>query len=152
MNTAINNNEILYKSKYNTYYATPDLFFDEDGQFDCSDHKHGRFRFAIDDQAHVIRIISNTTLVEYYAWLYDDNASGARDLETVYQIYAGPIFGYMKYCDEGRTYTYTRVEDKLYVYSADEVRAIYTIMDDGLLEDGSSYSNIMTKYDPSNIY
>ena len=148
INVAIENDELLYETRYNEYYASRDLFFHDNGMWHDTEHKHGRFRFLIDSQVHVIRIIDDTTLVEYYAWLYEKGASGAKGMDVVYKIYAGSIFGELNYCDDSKIMSYVKVDNKIVTSEG----TILTIMNGGLVEEGSSMSNIMEKYDPTEIY
>lgn len=148
INVAIENDELLYSTRYNDYYATRDLFFFDNGMWYDSDHKHGRFRFSISNYIFVIRIVDDTTLIEYSASLYDKNSYGTENEDIVYKIYAGSIFGELFYCAEGRMLTYTRIEDKIITSEAD----IYTIVDGGLVEEGHSMSDLMEKYDPTKTY
>ncbi len=153
INEAIRNDEVLYKTKYNTYIATRDLFFYENGMWNDTKWDHGRFRFYLLDQGKsqvpIIHIINNNTLALYYAWLYDANSPMEReDYENLYKFYAGPIFGEMVYRDFATIYTYSKVDNKIIVTNGD----IYTITEKGLIKEGSSSSSIMSKFDPNKTY
>ena len=69
--------------------------------------------------------------------------------EPIYKFYAGPIFGNMEYVTTGswNYYTYTYIDtNKIFVSNGD----IYTIVDSGLIKDGSS--GILSKYDPTKLH
>lgn len=153
INEAIRNEEVLYKTKYNTYIATRDLFFSENGMWHDTNWEVGRFRFYLWDQGKfqvpIIHIINNNTLALYYANLYDANSSMEReDDENLYKFYAGPIFKEMVYRDFAKLYTYSKVDNKIIVTNGD----IFTITEKGLIQEGSSSSNIMSKFDPNKLY
>ena len=149
INYAIEDNELLYESKYNKYYANRDLFFYDNGMWNDNGWEHGRFRFSIDSQVCIIHIIDETSLVKYYANLFDSKSNTTNELETVYKIYAGPIFGDLDYCGNGKLYTYYQIDNKIVLPSEGD---IYTIVNGGLLLEGDDYSNLMEKYDPNQRY
>jgi hypothetical protein len=68
--------------------------------------------------------------------------------DVVYRFYAGPIFGNMEYVGyDWSYYTYAYIADnKIAVSNGD----IYTIVDGGLIKDGSS--SILSKYDPTKLH
>lgn len=150
INQAIYDKEILssyyYGGSRHNYVASRDLFFYDDGMYSDSDAHFGRLRFKINSQVHSIRIIDNSTLVEYYAFLYEDGAYGANGMDAVYRINAGPVFGNMTYYDTGYYYTYIVADNKIIVSNGD----LYSITDGGLIKDGSS--SRLSKYDPSTRY
>ena len=144
LNDAINNNEVLSSYRYggqtHTYIASRDLFIGGDGMYSDSDAHFGRLRFSIQTPINAIRIVDDQTLIFYVAWLYEDGASSE---DVVYRLYAGSIFGNMTYYGSGSYYTYAKVENKIVVSNGD----IYTVVDGGLIKDGSSAK--WSKYDPS---
>jgi len=147
INEAINNNELLSSYKYggerHNYYATYDLFI-EDGRYSDSNAHFGRLRFSINYPIIVIQIVDKSTIKIYNPMLYKE---GYGDGEDVYKLYAGPIFGNLVYNDEPSYYTYTYIAtNKIALSNGD----IYTIVDGGLIEDGSS--NILSKYDPTKLH
>lgn len=150
INEAIRNNELLYTSEYTKekYYATPELFMNEEGMWTDFDHHHGRFRFYIKDILFpVIHIVNDNTLKMQSpsCFLYFE---GYGNGEEVYKLYAGPIFGNMAYiCYGWRTFTYTHLDtNKIIVSNGD----IYTIVNGGIIKDGSSV--ILTKYNPTILH
>ena len=145
INEAINNHELLEDyGKYGKYYATYDLFIDEYGCFTTSGQNCGRLRFSVDDVINVIRILDSNTLLFYVAWLYVD---GMGEGDELYKLYAGPIFGNLTYKGTPSYYTYTVVDNNKIVVSNGD---IYTIVDGGLIKDGSS--SIWSKYDPTKLH
>jgi len=144
LNEAINNGEVLSSYRYggqtHTYVASRDLFIDSDGMYNDSDAYFGRLRFSIQTLINAIRIVDDHTLVFYVAWLYEDGASSD---DVIYKLYAGSIFGNMTYYGSGSYYTYVKVENKIVVSNGD----IYTVIDGGLILDGSSEK--WSKYDPN---
>lgn len=145
INEAINNHELLADyGKYGKYYATYDLFIDEDGCFSTSDNHCGRLRFSVDNFINVIRILDSNTLLFYSASLYVD---GMGEGDELYKLYAGPIFGNLTYKDTPSYYTYTVIDNNKIVVSNGD---IYTIVDGGLIKDGSS--SIWSKYDPTKLH
>lgn len=147
INEAIQNEEVL--SSYNiggykyTYVASQDLFIDSNGMYDDSNAHFGYLRFSIQSCISAIRIIDDSTLLSYYAYLYEDGASSD---DAVYSFYAGSIFGNMTYYGTPTYYTYAKVDNKIVVSNGD----IYTIVDGGLVKDGSS--GRWSKYDPTKRY
>lgn len=153
INAAINNNELLYVFDHRLgeddyYYATRDLFLRDGMWWDC-EHHHGRFRFYIKSTLYpVIHIIDKNTIAMKGSScsLYQE---GRGDGDVVYRFYAGPIFGNMEYVTTGswNYYTYTYIDtNKIFVSNGD----IYTIVDSGLIKDGSS--GILSKYDPTKLH
>lgn len=144
INTAIANHELLtsyyYGGEYHNYYATRDLFIDDDGSYSDSHANFGKLRFSVPSQCHAIQIVNDNTIKVYYAWLYVD---GKGTGDAVYRIYAGSVFGNMTYYGMPTYKTYTRMDDKLFLLDG----TIYTITANGLVMDGSS--EVMEKYDPS---
>ena len=156
INAAIKNNELLYVFEHRLgpddyYYATRDLFLDE-GRWNDTEHHHGRFRFYLSDKNKaflhpVIHIIDKSTIA-----IQGISCSlcieGYGDGEPVYKFDAGPVFGNMEYVGSNwRYYTYTYIADnKIAVSNGD----IYTIVNGGLIQDGSS--SILSKYDPTKLH
>lgn len=148
INEAINNNELLSSYKYDgerhNYYATYDLFITEDGHFTDSKAHFGRLRFSINYPIIVIQIIDRSTIKFYNPMLYKE---GYGEGEDVYKLYAGPIFGNLVYNGEASYYTYAYIDaNKIAISNGD----IYTIVDGGLIKDGSS--SILSKYDPTKLH
>lgn len=86
----------------------------------------------------VIRIIDNTTLLYYYLFLYDD---GAGKGDKLYDLYYGGIIGSLAYyADSPSYYTYIQIGNKITLSNG----TIYTIVDEGLIQEGSS--DIYKKY------
>lgn len=145
INEAINNHELLEDYGHKKYYATYDLFINEEGWFTTSGQNCGRLRFSVDyDFINVIRILDSNTLLFYSASLYVD---GMGEGDELYKLYAGPIFGNLTYKDTPSYYTYTVVDNNKIVVSNGD---IYTIVDGGLIKDGSS--SIWSKYDPTKLH
>ena len=154
INKAINNNELLYVFDHANgmgpdeyFYATKNLFLRDGMWWDC-EHHHGRFRFYINNTLYpVIHIIDRNTIAVKGSscMLY---LEGRGDGEPVYKFYAGPIFGNMEYVGGDWTYyTYAYIADnKIAVSNGD----IYTIVNGGLIKDGSS--SVLRKYDPTKLY
>ena len=144
---AINNNELLSSYKYggqtHNYYATKDLFINSDGSYTDSNAHFGRLRFSVNSVINVIKIVDNKTLLFYVGWLYEDGASYE---DVVYRFYAGSIFGNMAFYGTPTYYSYIISNNKLVVSNGD----IYTIVDGGLVKDGSS--SRWSKYDPNKTY
>lgn len=147
INEAIQNEEVL--SSYNiggykyTYVASRDLFIDGSGMYNDGNAHFGYLRFSIQSCISAIRIVDDTTLLSYIAYLYED---GTRSDDAVYSFYAGLIFGNMTYYGTPIYYTYAKVDNKIVVSNGD----IYTIVDGGLVKDGSS--GRWSKYDPTKKY
>ena len=147
INEAIDNEEVLSSYRYggqiHKHIASYDEFIDSDGAYNDSNASFGRLRFTISTPIYAIRIVDDTTLLFYSAGLYVDGKGSG---DVVYKIYAGRIFGNMAYYGSPSYYTYAKVENKLVVSNGD----IYTIVDGGLIKDGSS--SRWSKYDPSKRY
>ena len=151
VNQAIKNYECIYTTGYShnyDKYATRDVFFLDNGMWYSSSANYGTCRFMpeVGQQIFVVNIVNRDTMVYYYAWLYDPAKvpSSAQILGTVN---AGSQIGKLVYYDDSpRTYTYTRVNGKLYVSNGD----IFTKTSSGLIKDGSS--GVMSKYDPSKSF
>lgn len=148
INTAINNHELLMSYSYsNNYYATYDLFIDDDyGNFYCSAAYFGRLRNSVNCIIWAIQIVDNSTLKIYSGVLYPEGGTGTSGKESFYRLYAGSIFGNMAYYASPVNYTYVKSDNKIVVTNGD----IYTITDDGLIKDGSS--SVLSKYDPTKLY
>ena len=135
INQAINNNEVLSSYKYggvtHTYVASRNLFISDDGRYSDSNSSFGKLRFSIQNPINVIRIVNDNSLLFYVGWLYEDGASSD---DAIYKIYAGSIFGNMTYYGTPTYYTYARIDNKIILSNGD----IYTIVDGGLIKDGSS--------------
>lgn len=151
LNTAIDNNELLahynYGGQSHDYYADYDLFINEDdGSYDDLSPHCGRLRYHLDGhyQIHVVQIVDDNTLKEYYAWLFSEDYYTSETI--VYKLYAGRIFGNMCYHATPQYYTYAKSDNKLFVSNGD----IYTITSSGLIQDG--FSALLQKYDPSKRY
>ena len=150
INKAINNREVLVeKSKYRDEVIATYSLFIENGMWNDSDHAHGRFRFYIKNPIPpVMRIIDKNTIAVQGSSCFL-HLEGCGNGEPVYKFYAGPIFGNMEYVTAGswNYYTYTYIADnKIAVSNGD----IYTIVDGGLIKDGSS--GILSKYDPTKLH
>ena len=154
INEAIRNEEVLYKTKNETYIATREFFFhDKEGIWMESGHEYGRFRWYLtkdrrkDTQPTIIQILNKNTLIEYGCNLCDPKfpqwTSGSKD---IVRIYAGPIFKELVYRGGSYTYTYTRVDNKIIVSNGD----IYTITNEGLVKDGGWI--VIKKFDPNKTY
>ncbi len=153
VNQAIKDHELLADYRHIDYYATRDLFFDEDGRWctSTSSGKYGVCEGIPKSKYHWIspmRIINNNTL-EYYqgADLWDPDYV-PNDALIHGRVYAGEYIGdLVYYCEDEEpysTYTYVREGNKIIVTNGD----IYTICEDGsLIKDGSSYK--LNKYTPS---
>ena len=143
INEAINNHELLEDYGHKKYYATYDLFINEEGWFTTSGQNCGRLRFSVDgDWINFIRILDSNTLLFYAAHLYID---GMGEGDELYKLYAGPIFGNLTYKDTPSYYTV--VDNNKIVVSIGD---IYTIVYGGLIKDGSS--SIWSKYDPTKLH
>ena len=147
INKAIDNNEVLSSYRYggqiHYHYATRDEFIDSNGCYNDSKASFGRLRFSIFTPIEAIHIVDGNTLLDYNATLYED---GRGPGDAVYRLNAGRIFGNMTYYATPINRTYTILEDKLIVSNGD----IYTIVDNGLIPDGSSRR--WSKYDPNKRY
>ena len=153
VNQAIKDYELLADYRHIDYYATRDLFFDEDGRW-CTSTSSGKYGVCggiPKSKFHwisPIRIINNNTL-EYYhiAHLWDPDYV-PNDALIHGHVYAGKQIGdLVYYCEDEEpysTYTYVREGNKIIVTNGD----IYTIYDDGTLRrDGSSFK--LKKYTPT---
>lgn len=147
INTAINNHELLMSYSYsNNYYATYDLFIDDDyGNFYCSAAYFGRLRNSVNCIIWAIQIVDNSTLKIYSGVLYPEGGTGTSGKESFYRLYAGSIFGNMAYYASPVYYTYVKSDNKIVVSNGD----IYTVSDGTLIKDGSS--TVLSKYDPSKL-
>lgn len=154
LNIAIRNNQLLYSSKYiGDVYASRDIFFFSDGSFGDFDYDKGIFEDYDDKMGwelskEVIRIIDDETLIRAFVGLYDKDMVNNDNLVSYYRIYAGEIFGYLDYMGYDNISTYYKAGNKIILSSGD----IYTIVDGGLVREGYSMSEVMTKYDPSKVY
>lgn len=149
INNAIKTVEVMYDEyrdggSYN-YYATRDKFF-TDGAWDDDKYYLGKYRNSIKTYIKVIQIIDNSTLIEYWASLYE---SGYSSESVVYKLYGGKYIGDLDYCGEGQVYSYIRTDNKIIV---PDKGTIYSIINGGLLMDGYSMDEIMEKYDPTKRY
>lgn len=151
INQAIENHELIYTTGYShnyDRYATRDLFFYDSGMWSSSSAHYGTCRFLpeVGQQIFAIHIINENTLVRHYAWLYDPDYVPT-SAEIAGRVYAGKHIGYLVYYDsQAATYTYTKVDNKLFLSNGD----IFTITSSGLIKDGSN--DIMSKYDPSKTF
>lgn len=154
LNVAIEENRRLYSSKYTgDVYATRDIFFNSDGSFGNFDYDKGSFEdydvkknWELSKEA--IRIVDNSTAITYGGGLYDKKMNTKNNVVSFYIIDAGKIFGHLDYMGLERVYTYVKVDNKIILSNGD----IYTIVDGGLIKEGSNMSEIMTKYDPNKVY
>ncbi len=151
INQAIASNECIYTTGYShdyDYYATPELFFDDNGMWNSSDAHYGTCRFLPNPGCYIsaINILNKNTIVVYFAHLWKpDKVSGQSGI--VGRVYAGPYFGELVYySDSPRYYSYTVLDNKLVVSNGD----IYTVTSNGLIKDGSNV--LLSKYDPSQIW
>lgn len=151
INQAISDNECIYTTGYShkyDYYATPELFFYDDGSWRSSDAHYGTCRFLPKPgcSINVINIVDRNTLVKYYATLWDPKTLSG-NAEIVGSVYAGLYFGVLVYYDSSPVYyTYALVENKLVVSNGE----IYTITSGGLIKDGTGV--LLSKYDPSHRF
>lgn len=125
-------------------YATRDLFFHDNGRWTSSSAYYGTCRFLpeVGQQIFVVQIVNENTLTYYYGWLYDPDYVPSS--EILGKVYAGRNIGELVYYDESpRIYTYTELDNKLYVSNGD----IFTVSSTGLIKDGTN--GIMSKYNPS---
>lgn len=143
INEAIDNEEVLSSYRTGKYIASYDLFIDSDGEFRDSNAYFGRLRFAIPIVINSIRIVDSNTLLFYVGFLYVD---GRGDGDSIYKLNAGRIFGNMAYYGSPTYYTYAKADNKIIVSNGD----IFTIVDGGLIKDGSS--SRWSKYDPNKRY
>ena len=148
INTAINNHELL--SSYgsgNNYYATYDLFIDDDyGNYYDGAAYFGRLRNAVNKAIWALQIVDESTLKIYSGVLYPEGGYGTSGKEPYYKLYAGSIFGNMAYYATPTYYTYVKSDNKIVITNGD----IYTITSEGLIKDGSSM--LLSKYDPTKRY
>lgn len=154
INDAIDNNDLVYHGYISGDVYAQDLeFFSDDGRWSTHDNKYGTLRFLPENrQVTVWKIVDNKTIVRYIGDLMNPkyvNSNGTILAKT----YTGKHFGELWYVDMngGIYYTYTRDGNKLYVNDYDEYgMTIFTIIDGGLREDGSS--RLLSKYDPNKSY
>lgn len=148
INTAINNHELLMSYSYsNNYYATYDLFIDDDnGNYYDGAAYFGRLRNSVNKLIWAIQIVDNSTLKIYSGALYPEGGYGTNGMESFYRLYAGSIFGNMAYYATPVYYTYVKTDNMIVVSNGD----IYTVSNGTLIKDGSS--TILSKYDPSKLY
>ncbi|MBQ9237024.1 MAG: hypothetical protein IJ183_06070 [Prevotella sp.] len=148
INKAIENDEVLYRNNVASY----DLFIYNDGLWWDVEWSHGRFRFYLTNKGktnlEVIHIIDDNSLAIYYA---DLCAKGSKAIinygEAIYEFYAGYIFKNMAYYGKPSYYTYSKIDNKIYIPLKGE---IYTITSGGFVADGSS--SVLKKYDPTKTY
>lgn len=144
INEAIDNGELLssyhYGGETHNHIASYSEFINSDGLYNDWNASFGRLRFTISSSIQAIRIVDDTTLLYYSAMLYVD---GRGEGDAIYKLYAGRIFGDMAYYGDPTYYTYAKVDNKIIVSNGD----IYTIVDGGLIKDGSSSK--WSKYDPT---
>lgn len=141
INQAIDNHEELSRG----FYATRSAFFYSDGMWSSSHNDYGPCRFLPADECYCYswQIIDSSTMIYYVGPLWDPNRVPAGD-EIIGRVNAGKHFGELVYCCHPMSYyTYTRVDNKLFVSNGD----IYTVTSSGLIKDGSSIT--WRKYDPS---
>lgn len=146
LNKAIEAKEVLYAN----HIASADLFFFSDGLWNDTEWAHGRFRFFLSKTNktgpfRAVHIINDNSLALYDACLCAKGSSSYG--EAVYTFYAGYYFKDLAYYDTPSYYTYTKIDNKIYIPQAG---TIFTITGNGLVEDGSS--SVLTKYDPSKTY
>lgn len=147
INEAIYNHELLRTYGENVkYYATRDLFISSDGSFGTSGRELGRLEGSIRSDNNFVRVVDNSTIQRFGGWLCLEGASWGEGQILAYKLYAGPIFGNMAYYGSGAYYTYVKQGNKIIVTNGD----IYTIVDGGLIKDGTSQK--LSKYDPSKRY
>lgn len=148
INTAINNHELL--SSYgsgNNYYATYDLFIDDDyGNYYDGAAYFGRLRNSVNKTIWALQIVDESTLKIYSGVLYPEGGYGTNGMEAFYKLYAGSIFGNMAYYATSTYYTYVKSDNKIVITNGD----IYTITGNSLIKDGSSI--LLSKYDPTKRY
>lgn len=152
VNQAIANNERIYTTgitdRYDRY-ATRDFFFNSKGYWSTYDSCYGTCRFLpeVGQVIHVLHIKDSNTLVYYYNCNLYDPAYVPSSAQTLGKVYAGKYIGdLIYYSTYTLTYTYTKIDNKIYVSNGD----IYTITSSGLIKDGTSA--ILSKYDPSKSF
>lgn len=147
INEAIYNHELLRRYGENVkYYATRDLFISSDGSFGTYGSEFGRLSGSISSTNNFVRVVDNSTIQRFIGSLCLEGASYGEGCIPVYKLYAGPIFGNMAYYSSGSYYTYVKQGNKIILTNGD----IYTIVDGGLIKDGTSEK--LSKYDPSKRY
>ena len=147
INEAIYNHELLRTYGENVkYYATRDLFIGSDGSFGTSGSEFGRLNGSISSGNNFVRVVDNSTIQRFTGGLCLEGARYGEGSIPAYKLYAGPIFGNMAYYGSGAYYTYVKQGNKIIVTNGD----IYTIVDGGLIKDGTSEK--LSKYDPSKRY
>lgn len=134
INTAINNNELIYKTPYGTYktYATVDLFIRDDGSWDDFDAHHGRFRFSIKSQAKFIKVKNSSTVNIYYGWLYKDGTGNGGD--KLHEVNVANPIGKLAYYDTPMTYSYVFDGSRMTLDNGD----VYIYEDGALIPSGSN--------------
>lgn len=150
INQAIRNYELIYSLSYirgnHEYdtYATVDLFFD-DGWWSSYDNHYGPYRFKPDNQQSEVWHIINTNTIEH---AYVQLASPKVNAEVLIKIQVPePLGNLVMASDYVTSYTYQRVDNKLYVTDG----TIFTIIDNNTIQkDGSSAK--LSKYDPNKSF
>lgn len=123
-------------------------FFDDEGCFDDRVLEVDRIRIK-SKFIYVVRIVDNSMIQSMTGLLCDEGADYGKkkDMVPVYKLYAGSGLGNLiYYAQQPAYYTYVKQGNKIFVTNGD----IYTIVDGGLIKDGST--GTLSKYDPSKIY
>lgn len=144
-NTAIDNRQLLSVSTVDgvttEYYATKEMFIDEDGRFNDFEPYMAFLYNKIKTSATAIELSGDNTYKIHTGVLYYDD----RDYENtiLYRFNAGRIFGKMAYLiSDTKEYTYGIGGDKLVCSTGD----VYTISD-GLLKNEAT-GTILVRYTP----
>ena len=90
----------------------------------------------------VICIKDDNTILWYPPYLYKEGKGSG---DVLYRFYAGSCIGNLVYRGEPTYYTYSKVDNKIYLSNGN----IFTVTNDGLREDGSS--TVLKKYDPTKL-
>ena len=150
INQAIRDHELIYSlayirgnHEYDTY-ATVDLFFN-DGWWSSYEPHYGPYRFKPDNQQSEVWHIVNANTIEY---AFVELASPRVNAEVLIKIQApSPIGNLVMASDYATSYTYQRVDNKLYVTDG----TIFTIIDKNTIQkEGSSAK--LSKYDPNKSF
>lgn len=149
INQAIDDHELLSSYSSTKYYATKSLFFESDGRWYSSAARFGDCRYMPKNSSSVstysidvLEVVNQNTLIKYSAWLWNPSkvSSGTK---TLGGVYGGENIGNLVYAVyTEHTYTYSRLDNKLFLSNGD----IYTIVNGGLVKDGSS--GVLERYNP----
>lgn len=145
---SIHNSQIATQLSLGSGYGlSRESFFDDEG---CFGDIVLPDRFRIKSKfIYVVRIVDNSMIQSMTGLLCEDGADYGKkkDMVPVYKLYAGSNLGNLiYYARQPAYYTYVKQGNKIIVTNGD----IYTIVDGGLIKDGST--GTLSKYDPSKIY